>query len=138
MGNADGFGNLQHSWDYNNQGEINALNTTRRMVSELQSTTPPTLVLHIGDISYAVGYEAEWDQFLTQISPLASAVPWMTAIGNHEMGFTNSVIPSADSGGECGVPYSQYFRMPAPADTGKPDSPWFWFFGFFFGCGCLR
>jgi hypothetical protein len=72
----------------------------------------------------------------------------MTAIGNHEIGYSGSWIPGADSGGECGVPYAQYFRMPAPANTGKPDTPWFvclfapmrvggfcflvfWFFGFF-------
>jgi phosphodiesterase/alkaline phosphatase D-like protein len=42
------------------------------------------LVLHIGDISYATGFLAEWDQFLDIITPIASKVPYMTAIGNHE------------------------------------------------------
>ena len=50
--------------------------------------------------------------------------PGMTAIGNHEIGYSGSWIPGADSGGECGIPYSQYFRMPAPANTGKADTPW--------------
>lgn len=42
------------------------------------------LVLHIGDISYATGFLAEWDFFLDSINPVASQVSYMTAIGNHE------------------------------------------------------
>jgi hypothetical protein len=38
----------------------------------------------IGDISYATGFLVEWDFFLHQISPVASRVSYMTAIGNHE------------------------------------------------------
>jgi acid phosphatase type 7 len=41
-------------------------------------------VFHIGDISYATGFLAEWDFFMHLISPIASRVPYMTAIGNHE------------------------------------------------------
>lgn len=42
------------------------------------------MILHIGDISYATGFLAEWDFFLEMIGPVASRVPYMTAIGNHE------------------------------------------------------
>lgn len=41
-------------------------------------------VFHIGDISYATGFLVEWDFFLHQITPVASRVSYMTAIGNHE------------------------------------------------------
>lgn len=41
-------------------------------------------VFHIGDISYATGFLVEWDYFLQLINPIASRVPYMTAIGNHE------------------------------------------------------
>ena len=41
-------------------------------------------VFHIGDISYATGFLVEWDFFLNLIAPIASRVPYMTAIGNHE------------------------------------------------------
>ena len=41
-------------------------------------------IFHIGDISYATGFMAEWDFFLHLISPLASQLPYMTAIGNPE------------------------------------------------------
>lgn len=42
------------------------------------------MVFHIGDISYATGFLVEWDSFLELISPVASKVSYMTAIGNHE------------------------------------------------------
>lgn len=41
-------------------------------------------IFHIGDISYATGFLVEWDYFLNLITPLASRVSYMTAIGNHE------------------------------------------------------
>lgn len=41
-------------------------------------------IFHIGDISYATGFLVEWDFFLHQITPVASRVSYMTAIGNHE------------------------------------------------------
>ena len=41
-------------------------------------------IFHIGDISYATGFLVEWDYFLNLITPLASKVSYMTAIGNHE------------------------------------------------------
>lgn len=41
-------------------------------------------VFHIGDISYATGFMVEWDYFLSLITPIASHVTYMTAIGNHE------------------------------------------------------
>ena len=77
-------------------------------------------MIHIGDISYAVGYLSEWDDFLHQIEGVAAHIPWMTGIGNHEFGWTGQWKPStkvvsadaygnADGGGECGVPYNFYF-----------------------------
>jgi len=44
-------------------------------------------VFHIGDISYATGFLAEWDFFLNLINPVASRLSYMTAIGNHERYF---------------------------------------------------
>lgn len=130
MGNTNEDGSLQHSWDYSNHGEENSINTTRRIESEVNGTDytlPLSLVLHIGDISYAVGYMAEWDNFLAQVQPVASVVPWMTAIGNHEMGGPDTFYNGSDSGGECGLPYAARFIMPAPADNGKADAPWYGF-----------
>ncbi|RHN79115.1 putative phosphodiesterase I [Medicago truncatula] len=80
-------------------------------------------VFHIGDISYATGFLAEWDFFMHLISPVASRVSYMTAIGNHERDYVDSgsVYRLFDSGGECGVPYETYFPMP----TSAKDKPWY-------------
>lgn len=80
-------------------------------------------IFHIGDISYATGFLVEWDFFLNLISPFASRVSYMTAIGNHERdyGGSGSVYSTPDSGGECGVAYETYFPMPTPAK----DKPWY-------------
>ncbi|CAN1813794.1 Probable inactive purple acid phosphatase 27 [Linum perenne] len=95
-------------------------------------------IFHLGDISYATGFLVEWDYFLHLITPIASKVPYMTAIGNHERcmrSYVNckgclvfrdyadsgSVYTTADSGGECGVPYEKYFPMP----TSGKDKPWY-------------
>ncbi|KAL9273356.1 putative inactive purple acid phosphatase 27 [Drosera capensis] len=80
-------------------------------------------IFHIGDISYATGFLVEWDYFLHLIAPLASCLPYMTAIGNHERDYVDSgsVFETPDSGGECGVPYEAYFPMPTQAK----DKPWY-------------
>ncbi|KAJ6804802.1 nucleotide pyrophosphatase/phosphodiesterase-like [Iris pallida] len=80
-------------------------------------------IFHIGDISYATGFLVEWDFFLNLITPLASRVSYMTAIGNHERDYedSGSVYITPDSGGECGVPYETYFPMP----TVSKDKPWY-------------
>jgi len=63
--------------------------------------------------AYAVGYGAQWDEFMDQISNVASAVPYMTLPGNHERDFLNSgsYFNVVDSGGECGIPYEKRFLM---------------------------
>lgn len=98
---------------------------------------PPTraadAVLHIGDIAYAVGFGSEWDEFLMQIEPVASRLPWMTTDGNHERNCPCMAVPpsaaaagltwlnGSDSGGECGVPYGTRFTMP----QASTDAPWY-------------
>ena len=81
-------------------------------------------VLHLGDISYARGYAAEWLAFADQIQPLARAVPYMTCIGNHESNWpgTGSVVGFRDSGGECGVAYGANFPTPSRAPV-APHPP---------------
>ena len=93
-----------------------AVNTTFQMAKWLSARGGPgvDLVLHPGDLSYATGYESEWDRFMEQVEPLSSAVPYMTGMGNHERDFPGSgnSIGDGDSGGECGVPTQARFTMP--------------------------
>lgn len=89
-----------------------SLNTTDRLVEDLDNID---IVFHIGDLSYANGYLSEWDQFTSQIEPIASHVPYMVASGNHERDWpgTGSFYKNMDSGGECGVPAETMFYVPA-------------------------
>ncbi|XBI82468.1 hypothetical protein VPH35_091150 [Triticum aestivum] len=95
--------------------------TTDRLVKDLPNYDA---VFHIGDLSYANGFLAQWDQFTAQIQPIASKVPYMVASGNHERTYmdTGGFYNGNDSHGECGVPAETYFYVPAPAHRGK-----FWY-----------
>lgn len=53
-----------------------------------------------------------WDQWLTQIAPSASSVPWMTTVGNHEM---------ERGGGELG--YDGYLARFSPPRNGVRGGP---------------
>lgn len=84
----------------------------------------PWTLLHIGDISYARGYGFLWDYFFNLIQPVATQVPYMVCIGNHEYDYTGMPWRANDgygndSGGECGIPYSLRFNMPGAADETK-------------------
>jgi len=106
--------------EYSDQAESGA--TTTALTAERESTDA---LMHIGDISYAWGYMALWDVFGEQITPFASMVPYMTAIGNHEMlsdvNRYGALWTQDDSGGECGVPYYNFFPMPGATLT----KPWY-------------
>ncbi|EES01609.1 probable inactive purple acid phosphatase 27 [Sorghum bicolor] len=99
-----------------------SISLAKAVAKEIQ-TGKVDSVFHIGDISYATGFLVEWDFFLNLIAPVASRVPYMTAIGNHERDYaeSGSVYVTPDSGGECGVAYESYFHMPAVSK----DKPWY-------------
>jgi len=130
MGQSPGDGVQEQSWDNKNHGEIGSIGTVAS-ISGLLDKDPNAFdfLLHFGDISYATGYLAEWDEFMHEIKSIAQRVPYQTGIGNHEMGYTGSFFPSTDSGGECGVPYNFYFPF-ASQDWNAPlkeREPWYSF-----------
>jgi len=45
---------------------------------------PIDFVMHSGDLSYANGEQPIWDQWQNMMQPLASTVPYMASVGNHE------------------------------------------------------
>ncbi|XP_059651941.1 probable inactive purple acid phosphatase 27 [Cornus florida] len=116
MGKAPRDASAEH---YIQPGSLSVINA---MAGEVASGSVDS-IFHIGDISYATGFLVEWDFFLHLISPVASQLSYMTAIGNHERDYidSGSVYITPDSGGECGVPYETYFPMPSPAK----DKPWY-------------
>jgi len=101
--------------------------TTRAIAKDLADGTiqlnKSAIILHIGDISYARGYDTLWDQFFYQLSPITPYIPWMTIDGNHERDFpgSGSMWTGQDSGGECGVALQRRFTMP---DAGNTASSW--------------
>jgi len=78
------------------------------------------MVLHIGDISYALNHALTWEEWFAEIEPIATQVPWMVGIGNHEYDHYHQPFRPKwsnygnDSNGECGVPYRNRFHMPTP------------------------
>ncbi|KAK9276044.1 hypothetical protein L1049_005575 [Liquidambar formosana] len=97
--------------EYNNF-QFGSLNTTKQLIRDLKNID---IVFHVGDICYANGYISQWDQFTSQIEPIASTVPYMIASGNHERDWpgTGSFYGNMDSGGECGVLAETMFYVPA-------------------------
>ncbi|KAK1271711.1 putative inactive purple acid phosphatase 27 [Acorus gramineus] len=107
MGKAERDGSNEYS-DY----QPGSLNTTDQLVKDLENID---IVFHIGDITYANGYISQWDQFTSQVEPIASAVPYMIGSGNHERDWpgTGSFYNTTDSKGECGVLAETMFYVPA-------------------------
>ncbi|KAL3499104.1 hypothetical protein ACH5RR_041836 [Cinchona calisaya] len=106
-----GKGERDGSNEYNNY-QPGSLNTTDQLIKDLNNID---IVFHIGDITYANGYISQWDQFTSQVEPIASSVPYMIASGNHERDWpgTGSFYDGTDSGGECGVLAQNMFFVPA-------------------------
>ena len=99
--------------------------TTAKLVLKEAIKSGLSFVLHIGDLSYAMGLAYLWDEWMSLIEPYSSLVPYMVSIGNHEQvtGVGNTKDPSTrtrfmwnnaihDSGGECGIPAMYRFHMP--------------------------
>lgn len=107
MGKAERDGSNEYS-DY----QPGSLNTTDQLIKDIENID---VVFHIGDTTYANGYISQWDQFTSQVEPIASAVPYMTGSGNHERDWPNSgsFYSGVDSGGECGVLAQNMFYVPA-------------------------
>nr|XP_011463269.1 PREDICTED: nucleotide pyrophosphatase/phosphodiesterase-like [Fragaria vesca subsp. vesca] len=107
MGKAERDGSNEYA-DY----QPGSLITTDRLIKDLDNFD---IVFHIGDMPYANGYISQWDQFTSQVEPIASVVPYMVASGNHERDTTGtgSFYDTNDSGGECGVPAETMYYVPA-------------------------
>lgn len=104
---------------------IGAKNVTALLAKEAREGGA-TLLHHVGDIAYARGCATIWDTFFENFAPVATRLPYMVGIGNHERiwrwsggKFTRWL--NEDSGGECGVPFERRLRMP----TAAPDEPWY-------------
>jgi len=98
----------------------------------------PTLIIHYGDLNYALGQSADWEEWMQQIMPYTTKAPLMVSLGNHERNWRHKNAPTdyewpipglfdwgsinaTASGGECGIPVETRFSMPGwPWGTHKP------------------
>lgn len=123
------FGDMGTATPYNTflRTQDESISTMKWILRDIEALgDKPAFVSHIGDISYARGYSWLWDQFFTQIEPVASKVAYHVCIGNHEYDWPlqpwrpdwAQTVYKTDGGGECGVPYSLKFHMP-----GKSSEP---------------
>eukprot|EP00462_Mataza_sp_D1_P007978 CAMPEP_0175125140 /NCGR_PEP_ID=MMETSP0087-20121206/3154_1 /TAXON_ID=136419 /ORGANISM="Unknown Unknown, Strain D1" /LENGTH=290 /DNA_ID=CAMNT_0016406951 /DNA_START=656 /DNA_END=1528 /DNA_ORIENTATION=+ len=100
-------------------------NSTSEILGHLSDVD---FVLHVGDISYAVGHGGKWNAWFDEIQPIATQVPYHVCIGNHEYDWpSQNFKPFAfsygtDGGGECGIPFDRRFSMPGPAFKTPGDS----------------
>lgn len=100
--------------------------TVELVTEEIDETD---LILHFGDLSYAMGHGYMWDQYMSFVEEISTKSPNMVSIGNHEYCYLvggendpsgapgNGFHPSwgnygADSGNECGVPMYYRYHMP--------------------------
>jgi len=131
--NAFLFGDLGTWVPYTtfNWVQLESVNTIKWLLRDLENLgSKPTFISHIGDISYARGYEWLWDAFFAQIEPVAARAPYHVCIGNHEYDWPEQPWKpewapyGTDGGGECGVPFSLRFHMPGDSSlatgTGSP------------------
>jgi hypothetical protein len=142
LGQAEFDGSVEYVvWTKNNglpvvdSDQPAALNTSSALRTDLVDGSVnrnTSIILLIGDISYARGRATLWEQFGFLMQPAISKVPMMTLLGNHEFDYNNSMWRGTDSGGECGIPTQVRFPMPSPAGYPKPkdgfsNSPWYSF-----------
>jgi hypothetical protein len=93
-------------------GDLGLTDVSIKSMNALQALDPDVVLL-VGDLSYADGWQYSWDTFGNAIQFLASTVPLLSTTGNHETGF-----------GENDLPYN--YRYPTPfVGSGSPD-PSYW------------
>lgn len=94
-------------WIYGDWGTGVVGYDTGKLLTERTQPGEHAAIFHMGDIAYNMDDEqgAVGDDFLNQIDPISSIIPYMTVIGNHDMGYGNK------------TEYISRFRMPVNEDN---------------------
>jgi acid phosphatase type 7 len=83
-----------------------SMKTRDSIIADLDSKTiSPTIGIIVGDMSYADGGAERWDSWGRMMEPLASRIPIMVLVGNHEIEIDNVTHVVFDH-------YRHRFRMP--------------------------
>jgi len=127
--NADTFTRFITYGDMATSMAPGAIDTSFRILDRLNNPDelPLHFIAHVGDLGYGRSSTEIWNQWMSFIEPIASRLPYMVSIGNHEYDYTNRSgaindpsgangmwSPSwwnggTDSNGECGVPTDRRF-----------------------------
>ena len=85
--------------------------------TELVRSFNPAFHLVVGDLAYANGNQAIWDDWFAMIEPMARTTPWMPLLGNHEI--ESQLSAGTGSGwGQWGYdPYRTRFSLPSNGHT---------------------
>lgn len=83
-------------------------NATIKALATVVENGEADLVVHAGDIAYTSGHQDIWDEYMREMDPCVSRVPYMVAPGNHEHWFNFSG-------------YRHRFDMPAPLGDAVGD-----------------
>ena len=99
-------------------------NSTRLILANMDDVD---VIVHVGDISYAVGNERIWSDWFKMIEPVTTKIPYHVCLGNHEYDWpTQSFKPllftyMKDSGGECGKLLRWKFAHCCPSEDVAKD-----------------
>ena len=147
----DHYGDVDRALDLITQVSNNEAIIDTPTAAANADAVPVGLVTHVGDLSYGCGNGFIWEQWQQLIQPVATRVPYMVAVGNHEYDHEqNSTAPGRhnvdisgvegpsfhpvwgdyadDSFGECGVTTAMRFTMPqAKSKDMAPSNGVFWY-----------
>ena len=132
---------------YADMGYQEGMTTATNVMKDVFTSGYNDFLIHFGDISYARGQGWQWEKWFHVLEPLASQIPYMVSIGNHEYDHTegggNGHDPSGvksdsgwhpswgnlgdDSNGECGVPMYKRFKAPKLTPNKEMTNGIFWY-----------
>jgi Purple acid Phosphatase, N-terminal domain/Calcineurin-like phosphoesterase len=72
---------------YGDMGATDVSDRSVMLLAERVLAGQVDVVMHAGDLSYANGVESTWDDYMRKIEPVAAYIPYMVAVGNHEIFF---------------------------------------------------
>jgi len=95
-------------------GDLGMTNDSKVTLAHMEMNPDISMILHVGDLSYANCNHASWDSYGVMVEPLAKQVPWMAVAGNHEIEMTSV------SGSSVFTAFEKRFNMPRvqPASFG--------------------
>ena len=72
-------------WDTDGSGGRRDDKGSVDVVRHLRSVSDQSdLMLLFGDISYSIGFLSQWDEYMHSMEPIATKMPVMESVGNHE------------------------------------------------------